>query len=158
MSSSQLLNMRHFTFDHRYRWVDNHFHRYDPPISVGGSTERTTIVSRLQNGRKVSQAILDDQAWGCIRDWHWPLTPQQIKPLCPRADRSNRHFLQVTGSAEWQWNSGPEARSVAWRCPRCGDTYEIRSVKRDHFSGWTEPFILHNNEYAGVLNGYLLGE
>lgn len=114
-------------------------------------------MSRLNKAKKITQSELREQAWGASVDWRWHLNRSQLVPPCPRANRSNRHFLQLTGVAEWEMSSGAECRSIAWRCPVHGDTWEIRSVKRDHYSGWCEPFVLHNGEYAGNLDGHKLG-
>ncbi len=114
-------------------------------------------MSRLQKGVHKSQPMIDAEAWQAIAAWKWPLQPADLHKPCPRSNRRNRHFLVITGVAEWQMTSGAEVRSIAWRCPRCKDTFEVRQVKSDTFSGWTNPFVLHNGVYAGHVHGSMLG-
>jgi len=103
-------------------------------------------------GRDLDKALLRHRAWEFAQEWGWPLAPAELNKVCPRSNRNTRHFLKITGAGEWEMSSGARVRSIAFRCPQHGDTWEIRQVKRDSYSTWTVPYVLHNGEYVSDLN------
>jgi hypothetical protein len=106
---------------------------------------------RIVKHAQLTQIEMREQALRYAQEWRWNLIPAELHRVCPRANRSDRHFLQITGAGEWETQSGAYVRSIAFRCPQHGDTWEIRQVATDRHSRYTVPFVLHNGEYLSDL-------
>jgi hypothetical protein len=106
---------------------------------------------RIVKHAELTQVQMREQALRFAEQWKWNLTAAELHRVCPRANRYNRHFLQITGAGEWEMATGSIVRSIAFKCPQHGDTWEIRQVAYDSNNTWSVPYVLHNGEYVSDL-------